>query len=198
VIRNPVVTPDLDRLAAEPAAHPWLADASVPVLIGVGRLTRQKDFPTLLRAFARVRRDRAARLLILGEGRDRQALLDQARELGVAGDVGFPGFQTNPYAWLARARVFVLSSAWEGSPNALTEAMALGVPVVSTDCRSGPREVLDGGRLGPLVPVGDEEALAAAIVEALDRPVPAPVLKAAVHDYDARASARRYLAVLGL
>lgn len=198
VIRNPVVTAELARLAAEPADHPWLADAAVPVLMGVGRLTRQKDFPTLLRAFALVRQGRAARLLILGEGRDRQALLELARTLGVGRDVDLPGFQPNPYAWLSRARLFVLSSAWEGSPNALTEAMALGVPVVSTDCRSGPRELLDGGRHGPLAPVGDPVALAAAIGEALDRPLPAEALQAAVREYDARASARRYLDVLGL
>ncbi len=198
VIRNPVVTAELARLAAEPADHPWLADATVPVLMGVGRLTRQKDFPTLLRAFALVRQGRAARLLILGEGRDRQALRELARTLGVGRDVDLPGFQPNPYAWLSRARLFVLSSAWEGSPNALTEAMALGVPVVSTDCRSGPRELLDGGRHGPLAPVGDPVALAAAIGEALDRPLPAEALQAAVREYEARASARRYLDVLGL
>jgi len=198
VIRNPVVTPDLARLAAEPVDHVWLADRAVPVVMGVGRLTAQKDFPTLVRAFARVRRVRPARLVILGEGRDRRALLDLAAAEQVADDVALPGFKANPYAWLARARAFVLSSAWEGSPNALTEAMALGVPVAATDCRSGPRELLAGGRFGPLLPVGDVAALAAAIVEVLDRPLPAETLEAAVREYDARESARRYLRVLGL
>ena len=198
VVRNPVVTADLARQAAAAVAHPWLGDPAVPVVMGIGRLTRQKDFPTLIRAFARLRRARPARLLILGEGADRAALVDLARTEGVAGDVALPSFQANPYAWLARARLFVLSSAWEGSPNALTAALALGVPVVSTDCRSGPRELLAGGRYGPLVPVGDVEALATAMNEVLARPLPADELKSAVREYGAEHSARRYLEILGL
>jgi glycosyltransferase involved in cell wall biosynthesis len=138
------------------------------------------------------------RLIILGEGRDRVALEQLAAREGVGTDVALPGFQSNPYAWLSRARLFVLSSAWEGSPNALTEAMALGVPVVSTDCRSGPRELLDGGRYGRLVPVGDVDALAAAMLETLERPPPAETLTEAVHDYGAQSSARHYLRALGL
>jgi glycosyltransferase involved in cell wall biosynthesis len=197
VIRNPVISPDLVRQAKEPVDHPWLADPQVPVVIGMGRLTRQKDFPTLIRAFARVREQRPVRLIILGDGRDREELIRCAEEAGVASDVDLPGFQPNPYAWLARARAFVLSSAWEGSPNALTEAMALGVPVASTDCRSGPREVLAEGRFGPLVPVGDDEALAAAMARVLDQPLPASELRAAIADYSVEVSARRYLAVLG-
>jgi glycosyltransferase involved in cell wall biosynthesis len=198
VIRNPILTPRLAQLAAKPLSHPWLDDRSVPVVMGMGRLTRQKDFPTLVRAFAQVRRLRPARLLILGEGRDRQALLDLAAREGVAADVALPGFQPNPYPWLARAGVFVLSSIWEGFGNVLAEAMALGVPVASTDCRSGPRELLADGRHGPLVPVGDPEAMARAIGEVLDRPLPPEVLREAVRDYDVGLSARRYLEVLGL
>jgi glycosyltransferase involved in cell wall biosynthesis len=198
VVRNPVVTADLSRQAAADVAHPWLSDPAVPVVMGIGRLTRQKDFPTLIRAFAQLRRVRPVRLLILGEGADRAALIDLARTEGVAADVALPGFQANPYAWLARARLFVLSSAWEGSPNALTEALALGVPVVSTDCRSGPRELLGGGRHGPLVPVGDVAALAAAMRETLDHPLAPETLKAAVRDYEAETSARHYRQVLGL
>jgi glycosyltransferase involved in cell wall biosynthesis len=198
VVRNPVVTPALYREAAAAVDHPWLADPAVPVVMGVGRLTRQKDFPTLIRAFAAVRRARPLRLIVLGEGRDRAALEQLAAYEGVATDVDLPGFQPNPYAWLARSRLFVLSSAWEGSPNALTEAMALGVPVVSTDCRSGPRELLDGGRFGRLVPVGDAEGLAGAMRETLDRPLPPETLKSAVAEYAAATSARRYLEVLGL
>ena len=198
VVRNPVITPELFREAAEPVDHPWLAEPAVPVVMGVGRLTRQKDFPTLIRAFAAARRQRPLRLIILGEGRDRAQLEQLAAREGVGADVDLPGFRPNPYSWLARSSLFVLSSAWEGSPNALTEAMALGVPVVSTDCRSGPRELLDGGRHGRLVAVGDAEALAAAMLETLDHPLPAEALKAAVQDYASDTSARHYLRVLGL
>ena len=198
VVRNPVITPDLLRDADETVEHAWLADGQIPVVLGIGRLTKQKGFPTLIRAFAAARRQRPLHLIILGEGRDRAKLQELAEVGGVAEDVDLPGFQLNPYAWLARSKLFVLSSAWEGSPNALTEAMALGVPVVSTDCRSGPRELLDGGRYGRLVPVGDANALAEAMLETLDRPLPPETLKAAVGEYRAETSARHYLSVLGL
>jgi len=198
VIRNPVITPELDRQAQAPVDHPWLVADAAPVVLGLGRLTRQKDFPTLIRAFAQVRRQRPLRLVILGEGRDRADLLALAQELGVDEHVALPGFQPNPYAWLARVGLFVLSSRWEGSPNALTEAMALGVPVVSTDCPSGPREVLDHGRYGPLVPVGDVDALAAAMLRVLDAPPSPEGLRAAVAEYRADLSAGRYLETLGL
>ena len=196
VVRNPVITPRLPRLAAEPLDHPWLAAGEPPVVLGAGRLTEQKDFSTLLRAFAQLRASRRARLVILGEGRLRGRLQTLARELGVAEDLALPGFVANPYPWMQRAAVFALSSAWEGSPNVLTEAMALGTPVAATDCPSGPREVLADGRYGPLVPVGDWAALATGIVQALEQPVPAADLRAAVADYSQEASARRYLQLL--
>jgi glycosyltransferase involved in cell wall biosynthesis len=196
VIRNPVITPALTRLAAEPCGHPWFQSGQPPVILGAGRLQRQKDFPTLIRAFALLRRERPARLVILGDGGGRAALGDLIAELGLAADVDMPGFQTNPFAFLAAADLFVLSSAWEGSPNVLTEAMALGTPVVATDCPSGPAELLDGGRIAPLVPVGDERRLARAMLATLDRPPPARTLQAAVAEYNQTASARRYLRIL--
>ena len=175
VILNPVITPDLAARAAEPVDHPWFAAGQPPVLIGIGRLVRQKDFATLLRAFAVLRRDREARLMILGEGEERPALEALARDLGVADDVAMPGFVQNPYGYLQRASAFVLSSLYEGLPTVIIEALALGTPVVSTDCRSGPREILEDGRLGRLVPTGDHEAMAAAISATLDgAPMPAP------------------------
>ena len=198
VVRNPVVTPRLAALAADTVDHPWAADASVPLILGAGRLTEQKDFPTLIRAFARLRAARPARLVILGEGRGRARLERLAAELGVAADVALPGFASNPYAWMARTRLFVLSSAWEGSPNVLTEALALGVPSVATDCPSGPREILAGGRWGSLVPVGDDAALAAAMAATLDAPQPPDVLRAAVAAYTRDAAAAAYLSILGL
>jgi glycosyltransferase involved in cell wall biosynthesis len=198
VVRNPVITPDLPGQAAAPCAHPWLAPGGPPVILGAGRLERQKDFPTLIRAFALVRARRPCRLLILGEGGQRGALERLVESLGLRGQVDLPGFAPNPYPLIARASLFVLSSAWEGSPNVLTEALALGVPAVSTDCPSGPAEILDGGRFGPLVPVGDVDALAAAMGGTLDAPLPAQTLQAAVREYEQETSARAYLRVLGL
>ena len=125
------------------------------------------DFPTLLRAFALVRAARPCRLVILGEGGNRPKMEKLIAELGLASDADLPGFQSNPYPFLARANLFVLSSAWEGSPNVLTEAMALDTPVVSTDCPSGPRELLNDGKYGPLIPVGDVAALATAMAQSL-------------------------------
>jgi glycosyltransferase involved in cell wall biosynthesis len=156
VVYNPVITPAMLASARQPADHPWLTPGSSPVILGVGRLTPQKDFGTLIRAFAEVRRRRPARLIILGEGQDRPALEALVSELGLDQDVALPGF--------------VLSSAWEGLPTVLIEALAAGTRVVSTDCPSGPREILQEGRLGALVPVGNAGALGAAILQAIDRP----------------------------
>lgn len=198
VLPNPTVTPDLLRLAHEPVDHPWLQDDVPPVIMGVGRLGRAKDFPTLLKAFALLRKRRVARLLILGQGRQRERLELLSQELGIAEDVCLTGFVNNPYAHLARAKLFVLSSLWEGCPNALIEALALGTPVVATDCPSGPREILADGRYGALVAPGDAEALAAAMVQTLDHPLPAASLRKAVLAYTAENSARAYLRTFGL
>ena len=201
VIRNPVITARLAEQAAEPVPHEWLEDKTLPVVMGMGRLTAQKDFPTLLRAFASIQSEHPSRLILLGEGPnpgDRERHEALARELGVGERVLFPGFQKNPYAWLARADLFVLSSAWEGSPNALTEALALGIPSVSTDCPSGPIEILARGEFGPLVAVGDHLGMARAMLQVLRAPLPAPTLRTAVAEYRADLSARRYLALMKL
>jgi glycosyltransferase involved in cell wall biosynthesis len=196
VIRNPVITPELDAQAAEPCAHPWLAPGQPPVILAAGRLQRQKDFPTLIRAFARLRATRDCRLLILGEGSGRAKLEALVAELELTASVDLPGFQSNPYPFLARAGLFALSSAWEGSPNVLTEAMALGVPVVATNCPSGPSELLDGGRYGPLVEVGDVEGLAEAMRATLEHPLPSAILRDAVAEYEQARSAASYLRLL--
>lgn len=173
VVYNPVISPDLGTAAAEHLDHPWFEDGEPPVIIAVGRLTRKKDFQNLVSAFALVRRRRPARLMILGDGPDRLALEDLVHELGLQRDVALLGFVENPHAYLARSALFVLSSLWEGLPTVLIEAMYCGVPVVSTDCPSGPREILDNGRYGKLVPVADSEALGGAILEGLSGLVPA-------------------------
>jgi glycosyltransferase involved in cell wall biosynthesis len=170
VIYNPVITPAVLAMAGRQPDHPWYASGQPPVVLGVGRLTPQKDFRTLVRAFAQVRRGRPARLMILGEGEERPRLEALADELGVRADVAMPGFRDDAIACMAHSAVFVLSSVFEGLPTVLIEALAAGTRVVSTDCPSGPREILQGGRLGALVGVGDVAGLAAAIVEALDRP----------------------------
>ncbi|MDI3490001.1 glycosyl transferase [Thauera propionica] len=192
LIRNPVVTPDLLQQASEPLDHPWFARGEPPVILGVGGLRRQKGFDCLLRAFASVRGAQSCRLMILGDGHLRDDLLALAASLGVEADFALPGFDPNPYRYLARAAVFVLSSRWEGSPNALTEALAIGVPVVATDCRSGPREVLEGGAVAPLVPVDDVEAMAVAIAGALRTPGEAVRRREAVREYTVETCARRY------
>ena len=183
-IHNPVVGPELEALSREPVGHPWLAPGEPPVVLSVARLTDQKDLPILVAAFARLRAQRPARLLILGDRPtpERTAarigeLQMLAYRLGVVADVELPGFVANPYAYMARARLFVLSSRYEGFANVLVEAMACGCPVVSTDCPSGPAEILDGGRYGPSVPVGDDVALAAAMERALAAPPDPTVLR---------------------
>lgn len=199
VIRNPVITASLQQQARLPCPHPWLAAearAKTPVIVGAGRLEVQKDFPTLIKAFAALRARRTARLVIIGDGGLRNPLERQVRELGLGDDVDLPGFQPNPYPFLANASVFALSSRWEGSPNVLTEAMALGTPVVATDCPSGPRELLADGRFGPLVAMRDACALAAALEQTLDAPLDAEVLRGAVREYTDERSARHYLALL--
>ncbi|HYD64654.1 glycosyltransferase [Azospirillum sp.] len=168
VVPNAVVSDDLLRRAAEPVEHPWFADASTPVIVSCGRLAWPKDFGTLIRAFTLLRRERPARLMILGEGPDRAALEHLAAHLGVAGDVALPGFAGNPFAVMSRAAVFVLASVSEGMPTVLIEAMACGTPVIASDCTVGPRDLLEGGRLGRLVPVGDAEALSLALRATLD------------------------------
>jgi glycosyltransferase involved in cell wall biosynthesis len=184
VIYNPVVTPALLRQRAEPVDHPWFQPGAPPVILGAGRLGRAKDFPTLIRAFARLRRERPARLVILGKGKTERktarriaAMKRLAAELGVADEVALPGFVANPFAYMARAAVFALSSINEGLPAVLIQAMACGCPVVSTDCPSGPAEILAGGRYGRLVPPGDDAALAAAIKATLDAPPSAEILR---------------------
>ncbi|MCW5745883.1 MAG: glycosyltransferase [Alphaproteobacteria bacterium] len=185
-------TAALVEASAAPVDHPWLAGGGPPVILGVGRLHRQKDFATLLRAFAMVRTHRAARLVILGEGALRPSLEALARKLGVAGDVLLPGFVANPAAWMRRASVFALSSAWEGFALVVLEALAVGCPVVSTDCPNGPREILDDGAYGPLVPVGDDRAMATAIDGVLAAPPSAERLQARAAAFSGDAMLRRY------
>ena len=169
VIYNPsVVRAEVWEKAQTPLEHPWFKPGQPPVLLAVGRLQPQKDYPLLLEAFAQVRRAQPVRLIILGEGKERPFVEARIKELGLEQDVDLPGFVKNPYAYMARASLFVLSSRWEGLPTVLIEALCCGIPVVSTDCPSGPREILRDGKYGQLVPVGDVESLTRAIKTTLE------------------------------
>ena len=167
VIYNPVITPQLSQKSQESVDHPWFAPGEPPVVLGVGRLEQQKDFPTLIHAFAKVRQMQTAKLVILGSGREEKKLLSLVNELELSEDVAILGFVDNPYAYMAKSAIFVLSSAWEGFGNVVAEALAAGAPVVSTNCPSGPAEILDNGKYGELVSVGDSQAMAEPILRVL-------------------------------
>ena len=196
VIHNPVVWPDLAERAARPVEHPWFGDPDLPVILSAGRLATEKNHATLLMAFAELVKSRPARLVVLGEGPERRNLIALARNLEIAHAVDFPGFQINPFAFMAKASAFVLSSVYEGLALVLIEAMACGTPVVSTDCPSGPREILEGGKWGPLVPVGDSHALAKAMRETLDDPIAPGRLISRAQAYSAEASIDQHLKVI--
>src|SRR5262245_44627700 len=193
---NPVVSPAIAEAAARPLDHPFFRPGEPPVVLGAGKLRPQKDFGTLLDAFAKVRAARPARLVILGEGPQAGSLRVRARRLGISADVSLEGFVSNPFAYMARAGVFALSSAWEGLPAVLIQAMACGCPVASTECPSGPAEILEKGALGPLVPVGASAALAAAILRLLDAPTDRDLLRRRAGDFSVDRVAERYLAAL--
>ena len=195
-IYNPVVTPGLTARAREPLDHAWFRDAEAPVVLAAGRLVPAKDYECLLRAFAAVRARRPARLMILGEGSERPRLERLAATLNIDADVQMPGFVENPYRYMSRAAVFVLTSRWEGFGNVLVEAMACGTAVVSTDCY-GPREILEDGRHGLLVPVGDPDALAGAIEAQIDGPLAPPAAGHAA-TFSVEAAIDRYREILGV
>lgn len=198
VIYNPIVSPELERMAGDEVGHPWFAPGGPPVIVSAGRLCPEKDFATLIRAFALVRARRPARLVILGQGAERKNLEALVAELGLGESVALAGFVNNPYAYMSRAALFALSSTAEGFGNVIVEALAVGTPVVSTDCRSGPREILDGGRYGKLAPVGDAAALAEAIDEQLSRPHDKESLRARAGKFSVGNATDQYLEVAGL
>lgn len=198
VIHNPVVDDALLDAADAPAGHEWLEDDSAPVFVASGRLTPQKDFPTLLDAFRLLKSRVAARLIILGEGEERGRLEALIDAMGLAGDVDLRGFVENPYAYMSRADAFVLSSRWEGLPTVLIEALACGCPVVATDCPSGPREILEGGEYGALVAVGDSAALCEAMARVLKARPARQALREHAMNYSVERAVSRYIELLGL
>ncbi|MGH8444684.1 MAG: glycosyltransferase [Solimonas sp.] len=200
-VASPVVPSSLFDSRPPPPEHPWFgAGKTVPVILGVGELSYRKGFNTLLRAFARLRKTREARLVIVGKGKDgqREALLALAAELGVAADLDLPGFRRDVYAFMAHADAFAMTSRWEGLGFVLIEALACGTPSAATDCPSGPREILADGRHGPLVAVDDHEALAGALAQLLDSPLPRDTLQAAARRYEIESATDEYLNAFGL
>jgi glycosyltransferase involved in cell wall biosynthesis len=199
----PAVDSDVEGLAAEPVDHPWLSGDGPPLVINIARLTRAKDIPTLIRAFAHVRAARPARLLVFGDARRPKKTARRIAELralsarlGVEADVDLPGYASNPLACMARSSVFALSSLTEGFGLVVAQALAVGCPVVSTDCPHGPAEILDGGRFGRLAPVGDAAALGDAILATLAAPPDREALKRRGASFTLEATVAGYEALL--
>ena len=200
VIHNPVYSEDLLRKAEEDVTHPWLkeqrGEKKIPVLLAAGRLNFQKGFDVLIKAFAIASKKRELRLIILGEGKKRHVLERLARDLGVADRIDMPGFVKNPLAYMARAELFCHASKYEGSPGVLIEALAAGCPVVCTDSQGGAREILDEGKYGILVPVGEEDGFAKGILEALDKGWNSVELRRRAAQFSVARAAEQYLHVL--
>ena len=197
VIYNPSVSQKLVEQSKKTPDHKWFKSPNTPIILAAGRLTRQKDFGTLLRAFSLVwKRVPSVKLLILGEGEERAKLEQLSVKLGLQDAVQFPGFVINPFAYIANSAVFVLSSRWEGFANVIVEALMCGTPVVSTDCPSGPAEILGGGKYGNLVPVGDPEALAEAILQELKAPHDKNLLMQRANDFSINKILPQYLEAL--
>lgn len=166
VIYNPIVHENLDSLSREQVEHPWFS-TTTPVLVSVGRLSPEKGYSYLLEAVKKVLSKRHVRLVLVGEGPQRLELEEQVSRLGITDSVALIGYRANPYKYMAKADVFVLSSLWEGLPAVIPEAMACGTPVVATDCPSGPAEIITRESEGLLVPPTDSDALADAILRVL-------------------------------
>ncbi|MFA5080831.1 MAG: glycosyltransferase [Candidatus Paceibacterota bacterium] len=192
VVYSPIITEDLFVNASQPCNHVWFQHGGAPVILGVGRLAYEKRFDVLIKAFAIVRKFKDIRLLILGEGEERLQLESLVAILKLQKDISLPGYEPNPFKYMSRARLFVMSSDWEGLPGALIQALACGCSVISTDCQSGPREILKNGRMGKLVPVGDINAMALAIGEALTHE-PIQIDRNDLHEYTAKSSVDNYL-----
>lgn len=194
VIYNPVDVDSIRARATESVGHAWLTDDALSVVVSGGRHESQKGFDTLLDAFSRLERE-TARLVLFGTGPETPSLKSRADALGIDDRVCFTGFVENPYKYMAAADVFVLSSVYEGFGLVLIEALACGCPVVSTDCESGPAEILENGGYGSLVPVGDAEAIAAAVDATLDSP-PDPIpLRARADAFDIETAVSNYCAL---
>lgn len=195
---NVIVDSSLERLKTEIVEEEWFRDQSVPVVVSAGRLAPEKGFDRLIEAFALTLKSTYARLVILGDGPERDKLERRIAELGIANEVRLLGFRNNPYKYFYNSRVFVLSSIVEGLPNVLVEALACGCSVVSTDCPTGPREVLQDGLYGRLVPTNDTGKLADAILGALEETRDSRSKLEFLYPFTVQAVVQRHLSLLGL
>ncbi len=195
VIYNPLDVVRIESLSRATVDNPWLAPGAPPVILGVGRLAPVKDFPTLIEAFRIARLQRDCHLVILGEGPDRELLESLLIRLGLREHSYLPGFAGNPFPWMRKSGVLVSSSLTEGCPNVLLQGLACGVPIVSTDCPGGSAEILANGRWGRLVPVGDAQSMAGAVLETLDAREHPDVRKRA-EDFAIATAANEYVRVL--
>ena len=197
-VESPVIPAELFEHRPPCPEHPWFADGGPPIILGVGELSVRKNFAMLIRAFATLRQHQPCRLIIVGRGKKLEELKSLAAELGVSEAVDFPGFRSDVYAYMAHASAFAMSSRWEGLGFVLIEAMAAGTPVASARCPSGPREILQDGRLGPLVDVDDAPALAKALAQILAKPLPAEALQQGARPYEIEAATDAYLRAFAL
>jgi glycosyltransferase involved in cell wall biosynthesis len=194
-IYNPIITPDLISKSKAPIDHPWFNRGAPPTILSVGRLTAQKDYPTLIKAFSQLHKVSQARLLILGEGEQRNELEALVKQLGLENVVSLPGFVSNPYPYMTRARLFVLCSRWEGLPGVLIEALFCNSPVIATDCPGGSQEILNSGKYGVLVPVGDVDTLASTMLRSLNKQI-APPPKESWEPFELETIVDKYLEIL--
>ena len=195
VIYNPIFDQSIITKMREQADEQWLKSENTPLILGVGRFTEQKNFELLIRAFAIVRQKIDAKLIIIGEGHLKNNLISLAKSFDLQGHFSFPGFVKNPYKYMANSSLVVLSSNYEGFGNVLVEAMACGTQVISTDCNSGPSEILENGLWGTLVPVNDELELAKAIIDSLEKKKYHNVLKRA-KDFSIDLKGKEYIEVI--
>lgn len=196
VINNPVLTKEFEVRTKEPCEHPFFRDSSIPVVVSAGRLVASKDYRTLLEAVSLVRKEKRVRLIVLGEGEERSKLLQYAERLDMKDDFSLPGYVSNPLAYMSAAALFAMSSTHEGLPFVLVEALACGCPIVSTDCPSGPSEILLEGKLGLLVPLKDPERMAAALLASLAAPGDAGLRISRAREFTVEKSASAYLDVM--
>lgn len=196
-IYNPIDFETIEQKSQGKSPHPWFGQNETPVIVSAGRFVTAKGFDTLIRAFHKLRSKLSAKLIILGEGSLRPDLEALIAEFGLQDDVDLPGYVDNPYIYFSHADLFVMSSRYEGLPSVLIEAMACGLPVIATDCKSGPREILLDGELAPLVPVDDPSAFAEAMARALtEKSINTQATKARAQDFSIENSVDHFLRII--